>query len=104
LEPEPELTPLSSESAPGGVTVMTIHSAKGLEFKNVFLMGLFEGGVPYFEANSQEAIAEERRLFYVAITRAKSRLFLSYALSKHGNSKRPRKRSTFLDRLWPQKH
>jgi hypothetical protein len=101
-EPELELTPLSSESAPGGVTVMTIHSAKGLEFKNVFVMGLFQGGVPYFEATSPEAIEEERRLFYVAITRAKSRLFLSYALSKHGGAKRPRQRSIFLDTLWPQ--
>jgi DNA helicase-2/ATP-dependent DNA helicase PcrA len=102
LAPELQLTPLASESAPGGVSVMTIHSAKGLEFKNVFVMGLFQGGIPYFEATSPVAVEEERRLFYVAITRAQSRLFLSYALSKHGGAKRPRPRSIFLDRLWPR--
>ena len=62
---------------------MTLHSAKGLEFPNVFLMGMEEGVFPGLRAFSDEAeIEEERRLCYVGITRAKERLFLTRAQSR----------------------
>ncbi len=63
-----------------GVTLMTVHAAKGLEFNNVFVTGLEEGLFPH-ENNRDEKRdeEEERRLFYVAVTRARKRLFLTYA-------------------------
>jgi len=61
------------------VKLMTIHSAKGLEFPVVFLCGLSEGIFPGKRANTREKLEEERRLAYVAFTRAKDRLFLSDA-------------------------
>ncbi|HIJ59027.1 MAG TPA: UvrD-helicase domain-containing protein [Nitrospirae bacterium] len=61
-----------------GVSLMTLHSAKGLEFPAVFLVGLEEGILPYFKTfNELDDLEEERRLFYVGMTRAKERLFLS---------------------------
>jgi DNA helicase-2/ATP-dependent DNA helicase PcrA len=64
-----------------GVRLMTVHAAKGLEFKNVFISGLEQGLFPYSKdgEDGKEDKEEERRLFYVAITRAKEKLFLSYA-------------------------
>ncbi len=59
------------------VRVMTIHTAKGLEFDTVFINGLVEGQFPSRRLQSEEELEEERRLFYVAITRAKKRLYLS---------------------------
>ena len=60
------------------LTLSTIHSAKGLEWKSVFLIGLVEGVLPVsFALNNDDAIEEEQRLFYVAITRAKEQLYLS---------------------------
>lgn len=68
------------------VTLMTIHSAKGLEFKNVFVVGLEEDLFPSaMSKDSPRAIEEERRLFYVAITRAEENCFLSYAKSRFKN-------------------
>ena len=64
------------------VTLMTIHSAKGLEFPNVFVVGLEESLFPGISADSPRALEEERRLFYVAITRAESHCCLSYAKSR----------------------
>lgn len=65
------------------VTLMTIHSAKGLEFKNVFVVGLEENLFPSpMSGLSYKALEEERRLFYVAITRAEEHCFLSYAKSR----------------------
>ncbi len=62
------------------VTLMTIHASKGLEFPHVFVVGMEEGLFPsMMSGNSQSELEEERRLFYVAITRAKKRLFLSHA-------------------------
>ena len=62
------------------VTLMTIHASKGLEFPYVFVVGMEEGLFPsQMSGNSQSDLEEERRLFYVAITRAEKRLFLSYA-------------------------
>jgi DNA helicase-2/ATP-dependent DNA helicase PcrA len=61
-----------------GVSLMTLHSAKGLEFRTVVLAGLEDGLLPHFNSGgSQDEIEEERRLLYVGMTRAKERLFLS---------------------------
>jgi len=70
------------------VTLMTIHSAKGLEFPYVFVVGLEENLFPsQMTLNNREDLEEERRLFYVAITRAEKKLMLSYATTrfKYGN-------------------
>jgi DNA helicase-2/ATP-dependent DNA helicase PcrA len=65
------------------VSIMTIHSAKGLEFENVFIPGLEEGVFPSGRSiEERDGLEEERRLFYVAITRAKKNLFLSFAQSR----------------------
>ncbi|MCS7317703.1 MAG: UvrD-helicase domain-containing protein [Candidatus Dojkabacteria bacterium] len=70
----------SSTVSENRVILMTIHSAKGLEFDNVFIPGLEENIFPHANAMfSDEEIEEERRLMYVAVTRAKKRLYLSYA-------------------------
>ncbi|MBI2461812.1 MAG: UvrD-helicase domain-containing protein [Candidatus Rokubacteria bacterium] len=71
----------------GAVTLMTLHSAKGLEFPVVFMTGMEEGTCPHVKSlDDPEALEEERRLAYVGLTRAKRRLYLSYALRRrlHG--------------------
>ena len=86
------------------VTLMTIHSAKGLEFKNVFIVGLEENLFPsQMMLNSRADLEEERRLFYVAITRAEKKLFLTYATSRYqwGNL-RSCEKSRFLDEIDPK--
>jgi len=78
------LTDQDDNKAEGGdfVTLMSVHAAKGLEFKSVFVVGLEEKLFPSFMASdSPEALDEERRLFYVAVTRAEQLLTLSYANS-----------------------
>ncbi|MEL7146381.1 MAG: UvrD-helicase domain-containing protein, partial [Bacteroidota bacterium] len=66
------------------ITLMTIHSAKGLEFKNVFIVGMEEDLFPsQMMLSSRADLEEERRLFYVAITRAEQKLSLSYALNRY---------------------
>lgn len=80
------------EPVRSAVTLSTIHAAKGLEWSEVYVCGLTEGYLPISYAKSEAEIAEERRLFYVAITRAKQRLSLSY-------SSRDRERSRFFKLL-----
>ena len=79
------LTDQDNENEADGskVTLMTIHSAKGLEFKNVFVVGLEENLFPSpMSLDSMRGLEEERRLFYVAITRAEEHCFLSFAKSR----------------------
>lgn len=83
------------------ITLMTIHSAKGLEFNNVFIVGLEESIFPHFNSfESNDSLEEERRLCYVAITRAKKRLWLVNALSRtiYGN-KISNKESRFIKEI-----
>ena len=83
------------------ITLMTIHSAKGLEFSNVFIVGLEESIFPHFNSfESNDSLEEERRLCYVAITRAKKRLWLVNALSRtiYGN-KVSNKESRFIKEI-----
>ena len=100
------LTDLDDESKSGDyVTLMSVHSAKGLEFSSVFLVGLEEKLFPSFMAlESPEGLDEERRLFYVAITRAEKYLTLSYASSRYryGNM-RYNEVSRFLEEI-PRDH
>lgn len=77
------------------VKLMTIHAAKGLEFKNVFICGLNEGIFPSKKIRTQVAMEEERRLAFVAITRAKDKLFLTEAMGRNFDGS-PRFPSRFL--------
>ena len=85
-----------------GVTLASLHAAKGLEWDAVFLVGLTEGTLPIQHAETDEAVEEERRLFYVGITRARTRLAMSWALSRTENGRRSRRRSRFLAGLAPE--
>ena len=60
----------------GKIVISTIHAAKGLEWKTVYVVGLYDGSLPHKFCTSDEEISEERRLFYVACTRAKDTLVL----------------------------
>jgi DNA helicase-2/ATP-dependent DNA helicase PcrA len=83
--------------AASGVTIGSLHAAKGLEWTAVFLPGLTDGTLPIIHAQTDEAVAEEQRLFYVGITRAREQLFLSWALARSpGAGRRTRKPSRFL--------
>lgn len=86
------------EHAPtaNAITLASIHSAKGLEWKVVFVVGLSEGLLPITHATAPAEIAEEQRLMYVAVTRAKDELHLSWARSRHADSRVSRKPSRFL--------
>ncbi len=84
-----------------GVTLASLHSAKGLEWDAVFLVGLTDTTVPYQHATTPEQIAEEKRLLYVGITRARERLAMSWALARSPGQRRGRKASRFLDGLRP---
>jgi DNA helicase-2/ATP-dependent DNA helicase PcrA len=84
------------------VNLMTIHAAKGLEFNTVFLAGLEKGLIPHARAVEEgpQSLEEERRLFYVAITRAKQRLFLSACRSRRRRGRLEEiEPSTFLEEL-----
>ncbi|NDP20582.1 MAG: UvrD-helicase domain-containing protein [Paludibacter sp.] len=69
------------------ITLMTVHAAKGLEFKAVFIVGMEEELFPSPFSQNERELEEERRLFYVAITRAEERCFISYAKSRFKNGK-----------------
>ena len=86
-----------------GVTLATVHAAKGLEWDAVFLVGLTEKLMPINHAikAGDEQIEEERRLFYVGITRARAHLALSWALAKTTGSRASRERTRFLDGIVP---
>ncbi|MBW8486315.1 ATP-dependent DNA helicase UvrD2 [Actinomadura parmotrematis] len=80
-----------------GVTLASLHSAKGLEWDAVFLTGLVEGTLPIIYAETPEQVEEERRLLYVGVTRARVHLALSWALSRSPGGARKRRPSRFLD-------
>ncbi|KQO03994.1 ATP-dependent DNA helicase [Arthrobacter sp. Leaf234] len=84
-----------------GVTLASLHSAKGLEWDAVFLVGLSEGLMPISFADTQEAVDEERRLLYVGITRARVHVALSWSTSRSPGGRASRKPSRFLDALRP---
>ena len=82
-----------------GVTLASLHAAKGLEWDSVFLVGLVDGTLPIQHAVTDEQVDEERRLLYVGITRARSRLALSWSLSRAPGGRRSRRRTRFLHGL-----
>ena len=84
-----------------GVTLASLHAAKGLEWEAVFLVGLSEGLMPISFADTPEAVDEERRLLYVGITRAKEHLYLSWSTARTPGGRANRKPSRFLDGLRP---
>ncbi|MFT2815793.1 ATP-dependent helicase [Leifsonia sp. A12D58] len=86
------------EPTVAAVTLASMHSAKGLEWDAVFLVGLAEGLVPISYASTFEQIDEERRLLYVGVTRARKRLTLSWA-STGSQQRSPRERSRFLSEI-----
>jgi DNA helicase-2/ATP-dependent DNA helicase PcrA len=90
-----------AEGTGGGVNLLTYHRAKGLEFDAVVLPALEEGLLPIRQASTPEEVAEERRLLYVGLTRARLHLWLSWAARRAGPSGReqPRRPSRFLDDL-----
>ncbi len=85
-----------------GVTLATLHAAKGLEWDAVFLCGLQEGSMPITYADTAAAVEEERRLLYVGITRARKHLWLSWALARNPGGQARRRPSRFLDGLRPE--
>ncbi|MDI3314888.1 MAG: ATP-dependent DNA helicase UvrD2 [Mycobacterium sp.] len=91
-----------------GVTLASLHAAKGLEWDAVFLVGLADGTLPISHAvahgAASDAVEEERRLLYVGITRARVHLALSWALSRTPGGRQARKPSRFLNGIAPQPH
>ena len=77
-----------------GVTVSTLHAVKGLEFDIVYILNVNEGSIPYRKAVLEEAVEEERRLFYVGMTRARKKLVLAYVKRQYEKEREP---SRFLE-------
>jgi DNA helicase-2/ATP-dependent DNA helicase PcrA len=88
----------ASQHAPSvdGVTLASLHAAKGLEWDAVFLVGLVDGTLPLVHADSPEQVEEERRLLYVGVTRAREHLSLSWALARSPGGRATRRPSRFL--------
>ncbi|MFD3524279.1 ATP-dependent DNA helicase UvrD2 [Streptomyces sp. NPDC058653] len=84
-----------------GVTLASLHSAKGLEWDAVFLVGLTEGMMPITYAKTDEQVEEERRLLYVGVTRARLHISLSWALSRAPGGRASRRPTRFLSGLRP---
>ncbi|MFF4390036.1 ATP-dependent DNA helicase UvrD2 [Streptomyces sp. NPDC001552] len=84
-----------------GVTLASLHAAKGLEWDAVFLVGLTDGMMPITYAKTDEQVEEERRLLYVGVTRARIHLSLSWALSRAPGGRASRRPSRFLNGLRP---
>ena len=84
-----------------GVTLASLHAAKGLEWDAVFVVGLVEGTLPISFASTAQAVEEERRLLYVGVTRAREHLHLSWAAARSPGGRGARQPSRFLDRLRP---
>ncbi|MFD6889911.1 ATP-dependent DNA helicase UvrD2 [Streptomyces sp. NPDC059957] len=84
-----------------GVTLASLHAAKGLEWDAVFLVGLTDGMIPITYAKTDEQVEEERRLLYVGVTRARHHLTLSWALSRTPGGRGSRRPSRFLNGLRP---
>ena len=84
-----------------GVTLSTIHAAKGLEWDAVIIVGASDGLLPINLAEGPEAVEEERRLLYVAVTRAREHLVITYARARHAGGRASRKPSRFLAGIWP---
>ncbi|UGQ14391.1 ATP-dependent DNA helicase UvrD2 [Yinghuangia sp. ASG 101] len=82
-----------------GVTLASLHAAKGLEWDAVFLVGLTEGMMPITYADTDAKVEEERRLLYVGITRAREHLTMSWALARSPGGRAGRRPSRFLDGL-----
>ncbi|MYM19442.1 UvrD-helicase domain-containing protein [Brevibacterium sp. 5221] len=82
-----------------GVTLASVHAAKGLEWDSVHIVGLSEGLLPISYATTPAQIAEERRLFYVALTRARDELTLSWSLARQSGSRVQRRVSRFVGEL-----
>jgi DNA helicase-2/ATP-dependent DNA helicase PcrA len=87
--------------AAGGVTLATLHAAKGLEWDAVFLAGMHDGAMPLTHATTAAEIEEERRLLYVGMTRARAHLVLSWAAARAPGGRSNRPPSRFLDDLVP---
>jgi DNA helicase II / ATP-dependent DNA helicase PcrA len=96
---------LATRSATGqapamdGVTLASLHAAKGLEWDAVFLAGLTDGMMPIVYAQTDDAIEEERRLLYVGITRARDLVCLSWALARSADGRRSRRPSRFVEEI-----
>ncbi|MEY2233213.1 ATP-dependent DNA helicase UvrD2 [Streptomyces sp. BF23-19] len=84
-----------------GVTLASLHAAKGLEWDAVFLVGLTDGMMPITYAKTDEQVEEERRLLYVGVTRARMHLSLSWAVSRAPGGRASRRPSRFLNGLRP---
>jgi DNA helicase-2/ATP-dependent DNA helicase PcrA len=93
----------SEQHAPvaGGVTLATLHTAKGLEWDAVFVCGVQEGSIPITFAQTPAEVEEERRLLYVGMTRARVHLRVSWAAARNPGGRKTRKPSRFLDGLRP---
>jgi DNA helicase II / ATP-dependent DNA helicase PcrA len=98
-----ELTDRASlQHAPAldGVTIASLHAAKGLEWDAVFLPTLVDGVMPIVYASTPEAVEEERRLLYVGVTRARERLLISWSLARSAGGRRSRRPSPFLEPIY----